>query len=79
MTTQYYNSNNMNFFREMLSSDAKISSKRFIGFASFVMLIASWVANTFWQYEVKDMILENFMYITVIGLGVTAAEKFGRK
>jgi|TARA_Y100000361_G_scaffold60335_1_gene52907 hypothetical protein len=69
----------MNFFREMLSSDAKISSKRFIGFASFVMLIASWVANTFWQYEVKDMILENFMYITVIGLGVTAAEKFGRK
>ena len=79
MTTQYYNSNNMNFFREMLSSDAKISSKRFIGFASFVMLIASWVANTFLQYEVKDMILENFMYITVIGLGVTAAEKFGRK
>ena len=69
----------MNFLREMLSSDAKISSKRFIGFASFVMLIASWVANTFWQYEVKDMILENFMYITVIGLGVTAAEKFGRK
>ena len=69
----------MNFIKEMLSSDAKISSKRFIGFASFVMLIASWVANTFWQYEVKDMILENFMYITVIGLGVTAAEKFGRK
>ena len=68
----------MNFIREMLSSDAKISSKRFIGFASFVMLIASWVANTFWQYEVKDIILENFMYITVIGLGVTA-EKFGRK
>tara|TARA_B100000085_G_C18453545_1_gene475909 strand:- start:343 stop:474 length:132 start_codon:yes stop_codon:yes gene_type:complete len=43
------------------------------------MLIASWVANTFWQFEVKDIILENFMYITVIGLGVTAAEKFGRK
>ena len=69
----------MNFFREMLSSDAKISSKRFIGFASFVMLIASRVANTFWQLEIKDIILENFMYITVIGLGVTAAEKFGRK
>ena len=69
----------MQFFREMLSSDAKISSKRFIGFASFVMLIASWVANTFWQLEIKDIILENFMYITVIGLGVTAAEKFGRK
>ena len=69
----------MEFLKQMLSSDAKISSKRFIGFASFVMLIASWVANTFWQFEVKDIILENFMYITVIGLGVTAAEKFGRK
>ena len=69
----------MNFFREMLSSDAKISSKRFIGFASFVMYNQSWVANTFWQLEIKDIILENFMYITVIGLGVTAAEKFGRK
>ena len=68
----------MNFLREMLSSDAKISSKRFIGFASFVMLIASWVVNTFWQFEVKDIILENFMYITVIGLG-NPAEKFGRK
>ena len=77
MTTQYYNSN-MNFIREMLSSDAKISSKRAIGFASFVMLIASWVANTFWQFEVKDIILENFMYITIVGLGVTASEKFSR-
>tara|TARA_B100001094_G_C18132299_1_gene772974 strand:- start:862 stop:1074 length:213 start_codon:yes stop_codon:yes gene_type:complete len=69
----------MEFFKQMLSSDAKISSKRFIGFASFVMLIASWVANTFFQFEVKDQILENFMYITVIGLGVTAAEKFGKR
>ena len=45
----------MNFFREMLSSDAKISSKRFVGF------------------------IECFMYISVVGLGVTAAEKFGKK
>ena len=44
----------MEFLKQMLSSDAKISSKRFIGFASFVMLIASWVANTFFQFEVKD-------------------------
>ena len=43
------------------------------------MLIASWVANTFFQYDIKDQILENFMYICVVGLGVTAAEKFGKK
>ena len=29
--------------------------------------------------EVKDKILECFMYISVVGLGVTAAEKFGKK
>ena len=69
----------MSFLTQMLSDDAKISSKRFIGFASFTMLVASWVANTFFQYEVKDQILENFMYVTVVGLGVTAAEKFGKK
>jgi len=69
----------MEFLKQMLSSDAKISSKRFIGFASFVMLIASWVANTFFQYDIKDQILENFMYICVVCLGVTAAEKFGKK
>ena len=69
----------MEFLKQMLSSDAKICSKRFIGFASFFMLVCSWVANTFWQFEIKDQILENFMYICVVGLGVTAAEKFGKK
>lgn len=45
---------------------------------AFVMLIASWTADTFWAFEVKEKILDCFMYITVVGLGVTAAEKFGK-
>ena len=49
------------------------------GFAAFFMLICSWGADTFSTFEVKDKILECFMYITVVGLGVTAAEKFGKK
>tara|TARA_Y100000593_G_scaffold94854_1_gene196626 strand:+ start:1658 stop:1867 length:210 start_codon:yes stop_codon:yes gene_type:complete len=69
----------MGFIQEMLSSDAKISSKRTVGFAAFIMLIASWGADTFSSFEVKDKILECFMYISVVGLGVTAAEKFGKK
>ena len=69
----------MNFLKEMLSDDAKISSKRTVGFASFFMLICSWGADTFTAFEVKDKILECFMYISVVGLGVTAAEKFGKK
>ena len=54
----------MNFLREMLSSDAKISSKRFVGFMAFFMLICSWGADTFSTFEVKDKILECFMYIS---------------
>ena len=69
----------MGFLQEMLSSEAKISSKRTVGFAAFVMLMASWGADTFSGFEVKDKILECFMYITVVGLGFTAAEKFGKK
>jgi hypothetical protein len=68
----------MNFLMSMLSSEAKVSSKRFIGFMAFVMLMASWTADTFWTFEVKEKILDCFMYITVVGLGVTAAEKFGK-
>ncbi len=69
----------MAFITQMLSDEAKVSSKRFIGFSSFVMLIASWIANTFFEFQVKDQIVECFMYITVVGLGVTVAEKFSRK
>ena len=69
----------MSFIKEMLSSDAKISSKRTVGFAAFFMLICSWGADTFTAFEVKDKILECFMYISVVGLGGTAAEKVGKK
>ena len=66
----------MSFITQMLSDDAKISSKRFIGFASFVMLVGSWIANTFFEFAISEQILQCFMYITVVGLGVTAAERF---
>ena len=69
----------MAFITQMLSDDTKISSKRFIGFSSFVMLVLSWGANTFFGFDIKDQILECFMYITVVGLGVTVAEKFTKK
>ena len=69
----------MGFLTQMLSSEAKISSKRTVGFAAFMMLMASWGADTFTGFEVKDKILECFMYISDVGLGVTAAEKFGKK
>ena len=35
--------------------------------------------NLSFGFDIKEQILECFMYITVVGLGVTAAEKFGKK
>ena len=61
---------------ELFKDKNEINEKNIIGFASFVMLVASWGANTFGGFDIKDQILECFMYITVVGLGVTAAEKF---
>ena len=53
----------MGFLTQMLSSEAKISSKRTVGFAAFMMLMASWGADTFTGFEVKAKILECFMYM----------------
>ena len=41
----------MGFLHEMLSSEAKISSKRTVGFAAFMMLMASWGADTFTEFS----------------------------
>ena len=66
----------MNFFREMLSSDAKISSKRFVGFAAFAMLILSWGADTFSGFEVKDKILDCSTSIFISKCHLTFLEKY---
>ena len=55
----------------------KVSSKR-ASDSSFFMLICCWGVIPLRKFEVKDKILECFMYITVVGLGVTS-EKFGKK
>ncbi len=59
--------------------DGQYSSKRFVVFISIGILIATWVGNFFYQMQIAEFIFEGFLYITVIGLGVTTAEKFSRK
>lgn len=59
--------------------DGQYSSKRFTVFISIIILISTWVGNFFYQMQITEFIFEGFLYITVVGLGVTAAEKFSRK
>jgi hypothetical protein len=69
----------MDFFKKMLSDvDGQTSSKRFISFLSFLVMVGSWVGSQFFGKPVED-VLQAFMYIVVVGLGVTAAEKFSKK
>ena len=42
------------FISQMLSSDGKISSKRFVTFICLFFMIVGYVANLFWDFEVSS-------------------------
>jgi len=68
------------FFKQIFQDvDGHYSSKRSVVFISILICIVTWVGNFFYQMTITEFIFEGFLYITVIGLGVTTAEKFSRK
>jgi hypothetical protein len=69
-----------NFLKQIFKDvDGHYSSKRFFVFISVSILIATWVGNFFYQMSITEFIFEGFLYIVIVGLGVTTAEKFSRK
>lgn len=60
-------------------TDDGISSKRLVTFIAFVLCGIAFVANLFWNLDIKDSIFEGMMYIAIAGLGFTASEKFTKK
>ena len=67
----------MNFFKNMLSSGRKVSSKRVVTFICLLFMIIGYVANLFWNFEVADNMFESLQWIVMAGLGFTASENFG--
>jgi len=53
-----------------------LSSKRVITFLSFMLCGTAFIANLFWNFEVKQFMYESMVYLTIAGLGFTASEKF---
>ncbi len=53
-----------------------LSSKRVVTFIAFLLCGLAFVANLFWGFEVKQFMYESMIYLTMVGLGVTASEKF---
>lgn len=70
----------VNFFKSLISDvDGQISSKRLVIFICTLALLITWACNLWYSLSVEEFIFEGLLYIVVIGLGVTTAEKFSRK
>ena len=72
----------MNFkqnFKDMLSSDGKISSKRVITFIAFICVVISFFANLLFSIVVDTTILNAMVTIVYAGLGVTVGEHLLKK
>ena len=72
---------NLKWYHTMLTdgTDDGISSKRVVTLLAFILCSVAFVANLFWNLDVKDSIFEGMMYIAIAGLGFTASEKFTKK
>ena len=68
-----------NFIHNMLSSEGKVSSKRFVTFTCLLFMIIGYVANLFWNFEVADNMFESLQWIVMAGLGFTMGENFANK
>lgn len=65
--------------RELTSSSNKVSSKRVITIASFLLMATAFIANLFFDFKIDQFIYDSMSYITIAGLGFTAAEWIGGK
>jgi hypothetical protein len=71
----------MKWYHSMLTdgTDEGISSKRAVTLLAFILCTIAFIANLFWNLDIKDSIFEGMMYIAIAGLGFTASEKFTKK
>jgi hypothetical protein len=67
------------FFKSLLRSDGKVSSKRFITLMAFLVISVGFIGNMIWKYTIDAGIFDNLTYVVLGGLGFTASERFGKK
>lgn len=58
------------------SHNDKLSSKRLITFLAFLLCSIAFIANLFWGFEIKEFMFDSMIYLIMVGIGATAAEKF---
>jgi hypothetical protein len=66
-------------FRDMMSSDGKISSKRVVTLVAFLLVATAFVANLGWAIVMDANVLTGMINVVFAGLGVTVGEHLLRK
>ena len=59
--------------------DGSLSSRRVVTFSAFVFCSIAFFANLFFDRKIDPVIFEGMMYIAIVGLGTTVAEKFSSR
>lgn len=63
------------FLSSLISSDGAVSSKRFIGIMSAIVMFVIALVDLFTNNTVKEYIFDGLMWLTIAGLGFIASEK----
>ena len=66
----------MNFFKNMLTKDGKVSSKRVVTLVCLIFMLMGYTANLFWDCTIDSNLFESLQWIVMAGLGFTASEQF---
>jgi len=67
------------FFNQMLTgTDGRVSSKRVITFAAFVLCAIAFLCNIFLDIPLKEFVWEGMLYLVGAGLGFSTLEHFAK-
>lgn len=56
-----------------------VSSRRVVTFLAFLLCAIAFISNLFCKYTVDSYMYEGMIYLAMVGLGTTVAEKFTKK
>ena len=54
--------NTMNFFKNMLSSEGKVSSKRFVTFVCLLFMLIGYTSNLFWDFTIDNDLFQSLQW-----------------
>lgn len=58
------------------SHNGSLSSKRVVTVSAFILCAIAFISNLFWNYKIDEFMFNSMIYLTMVGLGFTASEKF---